>query len=211
MDIDQAIKLWNSFQAMSVESTYRRGVCSDCNIDMIIIHSIYTCQNCGLTDISNPILVDNTRWRSKKSVYMRRCYFVELLNLIAGYKQSNSPEYVGVVKRLRRCKFKTIKKLRTHMKRLGYNKYYKYIYNIFADIKKYRVINLERQQIQRLADRFVQFQNVFKKTDHGRKNFFSYNAVIYLILKDQNIKGFKKLLLPRQSRTVIKMIQKYCT
>ena len=69
------------------------------------------------------------------------------------------------------------------MKRLGFNKFYKYVYNIFYDIKGIRVVNLDRQTIQRLAAKFVKYNNRFKTTSdlHKRKNIYSYSLIIYLI------------------------------
>ena len=154
IELDELMKLADElFEDAPNEADQRRNVCPDCNCDMIVKDSIYTCDRCGMSDIYSPILVSADRWIVKKSIYMRRSYFIERLNLIAGFKNCVSADFNNVVKRLRRCKFKTIKRLREHMKRLGFNKFYKYIYNVFFDIKGIRVIQLDRQQ--RLATKFV--------------------------------------------------------
>ena len=143
---------------------------------------------------------------------MRRSYFIERLNHIAGFKQSTSKQYNTIVKRLSRCKFKTVKRLRNHMKRLGFNKFYKYVYNIYFDIKGVRLVDLDRQTIQRLASKFVKYNHRFKSASdvHCRKNFYSYSLAIYLILKSEKIKGYSKLLLPRETAETLRLLKLHC-
>lgn len=212
-DIEELMKLAQElFEDKPPEVEQRLNMCPECNVDMVIRNSIYTCDRCGLSDVYNPLLVSSDRWIVKKSLYMRRSYFIERLNLIAGFKNCGSSDYNNVVKRLKRCKFKTIKRLRRHMKRLGFNKFYKYVYNIFYDIKGVRVVNLDRQTIQRLAAKFVKYNARFKTSSdlHGRKNIYSYSLIIYLIFQSEGINGFEKLLLPRQTAETLRLLKLHC-
>jgi predicted RNA-binding Zn-ribbon protein involved in translation (DUF1610 family) len=201
-------KLYEAMFETPAQSETPEGTCSECHTDMIVSNSMFVCPSCGITDLNSAFLVSYAY--KKKSVYMRRAYFVERLNLIAGFNQSKNPNYSSTVDRLRRCRFNSIKKLRQHMKRLNMSKYYKFIYNIYFDIKGVRLIQLDRQTIQKLAKRFSQLQARFKTAEHDRKNFFSYSAVIYLIMKEHKIKGHDKMLLPRHVSRTLKLIKSVC-
>lgn len=196
MSIETYIKLYEDLFFDESETPVKNHDICDCGGNLVLIHAIPTCTSCGLSDISNPQLISYSGRFIRKHLYTRRSYFVELLKLIAGYKQSNDCQYNKVVKILKTKKFKTIRRLRRHMCRLGFSKFYKYIYNIFFDIKKIRLIKLDRNLIDRLADQFVKIESVFKATIDDRKNFFSYNTLIYYMLKRNNINGYKHILIP---------------
>ena len=201
--IDQALHEYENFlhgEAVEVkQAKLPTGLCP-CGTAMVIEQRMmWLCPSCGhVDDLAH--VVEAGCYVAKKVLYQRRSYFIERMNLIAGYKQSRSPQYRSIVAKCGRYRFRTIRGLRRLMKRLGFNKFYKYIYNIFFDIKKRRLITLSQQQVATLADDFVTMESFFKqnKEKHGRNNIFSYSVMIYMILKRHKIKGYRHMLLPLQ-------------
>jgi hypothetical protein len=98
------------------------------------------------------------------------------------------------------------------MKSIKANKYYKYIYNVYYDIKKVRLINVKQQRISQLADEFIVMESFFKNNReiHKRKNIFSYSVIIYMILKRNKIKGYDDILLPHHVTTLQTSITSNC-
>jgi hypothetical protein len=214
MDIQQAFLAYEAFidnTEIQIEHNIE-GICPTCHTAMLIEDNrMWLCKACGCIEEIGAV-VEAFGYKPKKSLYHRRSYFVERLNLICGFKQSQSPLYKPMIKRLRKCKFKTITRLRSIMKKLGYNKFYKYIYNIYYDIKKVRHVKLKQQRITQLADEFIILEGFFKQNrdKHCRKNLFSYSVLIYMLLKRNKIKGYSKILLPHDSTTLLKSIQTHC-
>jgi ribosomal protein L37AE/L43A len=189
------------------------GVCSDCDKDMIIENDMWLCMHCGdmmngCISIENPgeTYAEDTLNRRKKSIYSRRMYFVEKMNLICGYKRNNSDTYQNVVDEVSSYRFDTIAELRHILKKKikGGYKFYKHAHNIYADIKGVRLIELTQQQIQQLSQKFVVMDISFRgdKDNHKRKNMFSYQTIIYNLLKQENIPGYDSLFLPKHHKEI---------
>ena len=96
------------------------------------------------------------------------------------------------------------------MKRLGFNKYYIHIYNIYYDIKKVRLIKLSRIEIDKLANEFLVLESFFKLSNHSRKNMFSYSVLIYILLKTNKYKTYKYVILPKKPQHIVKSIKTHC-
>lgn len=215
LNYDQALALYEAAAGEVFEPILKKtlsyGICSDCNTAMLDQNGLWICTTCNTTQemfVSHK--EDNVP--KKNNFYYRRLYFIEKMNLLVGYKTCNTEEYKKLISLLSRYKFKTIKDLRKIMKRLGTNKFYKYIYNIFYDIRKVRLVSLTSQQIQQLSIEFVAMETFFKQNRevHNRKNIFPYSAIIYMLLKKHKIDGYNKILLPRDNNKVINKIKLNC-
>ena len=100
------------------------------------------------------------------------------------------------IKLLAKKKFRTIFELKKHMKVLRMNKLYPYIYLIFFDIKKIKLIDLNLNQIDKITTEFVKTEMQFKSCDIKRKNMLSYYSLIYLTMKRLGYVGYNHIILP---------------
>ncbi len=223
MNIDEALTLYEQYLILKrnddseKKEQPKHDFCDDCKVYLIVDTQHKVCPSCGLVSEPDYVLSMSrisTCRVSKRSIYIRRAYFVERLNLIAGYKICLQHSfYKKCLKQIKKHEFETINELRKVMKGIdNCEKLYKYIYNIYYDIKNVRLIKLSRREILYLAEDFVRMESFFKKhqDQHNRKNMFSYSILIYMILKRHKIKGYKHVLLPRQTKVVTKKIHLFC-
>jgi hypothetical protein len=172
------------------------------------LEAYFTCINCGLVDIDRQIFVDHKiHYNNYGSCYLyhRRTYFKIKLRLLSGYKQCLSEKYQDALNKLKCHKFQTIAELRKLMKKLKLQRFYNYIYSIYYDIKKVRLINLSLDDIEFLLNKFQLFEKEFKKQFPEKSNILSYNLTIYLLLKKYKYDCYKYILLPKNK---IKFIDK---
>ena len=80
------------------------------------------------------------------------------------------------------------------MKKRKLSKYYKDIYNIYYDLKKIRLININENQISKMSDDFVKIDLKYKSK--SKCNMLSYNSLIYYLLQKYNIEGLEYIFLP---------------
>ena len=69
-------------------------------------------------------------------------------------KPCKKNNYIASIKILTKKKFETIFELKKLMKDLRMNKLYPYIYLVFFDIKKIKLINLNMNQIDNITTEF---------------------------------------------------------
>ena len=173
--------------------------CDECYGEMVYINHFLTCSDCGLTDLDrceSYYLDDPETFLRKRSFYKRKLYVIEKLNLITCRKPCRKPSYLDSVKTLSKCKFKTIYELKKLMKNKKMSKLYPYIYLIYYDVKKIKLIELTCNQLDRIATEFVTTEMLFKSSSIKRKNMLSYYSLIYLTMKRLNYAGYKNIILP---------------
>jgi hypothetical protein len=88
------------------------------------------------------------------------------------------------------------------MKFHGYGKFYKYIYNIFYEIKGHRLININKIDIFKISLAFTQVEKEFLKKYPNKANMLSYNVVIYCILKFFKYKCAEHIILPINKKAI---------
>lgn len=191
---------------------YNPLLCIDCNSEMKQDTYFYYCPSCQTIDFDKPIKVDFGRecYWMKSSLYKRKLYCVDKLNMITCHKHSRSPKYSVIVEDLRYERFDNIKELKRLMKKKGYHRFYKFMYCIWYDIKKTKLISLTYEEIDKIATQFVQIEQKFKfkQTDQvKRKNMMSYYSIIYLIMKKNNITGFEHIILPKNHIVNVKFLR----
>ena len=106
--------------------------------------------------------------------------------------------YKLAIEQLSKYEFEDIFELKSIMKQLKMNKLYNFIYMIFFDIKNIKLIDLNYNQIDKIAEEFVKFEYQFKTSakTSTRKNMLSYYSIIYLIMKRLNYGGYEHIILP---------------
>ena len=182
-----------------VEKHYTSDQCQDCGGILIFSNFFLTCSNCGLTDFDNCemcYLDDPEVFIRKRSFYKRKLYATEKLKLMTCRKPCKKANYKESIKLLAKKKFRTIFELKKLMKILRMNKLYPYIYLIFFDIKKIKLIDLSLNQIDKITTEFVKTEMQFKSCDIKRKNMLSYYSLIYLTMKRLGYTGYNHIILP---------------
>lgn len=169
---------------------------SNCDHDNRLIDGYYTCILCG--QVGDPKFEHTPNFVSKNKYhcYKRFYYFREKLNLLAGVKQCANPQYNTIVDSLRNENFNSVRELRKVMKAKGFAKYYKYIYNIWYDIKRIKLFDLSYDDIYLLTKKFINFERAFKAA-YSRKKSLSYNATIGWLLRSNNYPCYDNILLPK--------------
>ncbi len=92
------------------------------------------------------------------------------------------------------------------MRKLKLSKYYKYIYCIYFDLKKIKLFQLNINEIERLIHQFINLERKFKISHPKKHNLLSYNIVIYCILKQNGYQSYKHILLPKNRKRILKLV-----
>lgn len=199
---------------MEIAPHVHKTMCKSCMIEKIIIDdAFYCCPECGAMDIDNPLMVKECieDYTPKAALYKRRLYAMEKMKLMTGHKICRGKCYNRIVKRLSEYEHEidSLVELKDYMKQLKMHRYYKYIYNIYHDLKGVRLINLSSQDMDFLSRKFVELESKFKISDlHKRNNIFNYNSILYLLMKKYKYKDYKNLLLPLNHLKIAKVIKK---
>ena len=178
---------------------YAEYVCKECHGELKYINHFLTCTNCGLTNLDiceRYYLDDPEMFIRKRSFYKRKLYAIEKLNLITCRKPCRKPTYLKSVKLLSKCKFKTVFELKKLMKDKKMSKLYPYIYLIYFDIKRTKLIELTCNQVDKITTEFVKTEMLFKSCSIKRKNMLSYYSLIYLTMKRLGYTGYNHIILP---------------
>ncbi|ABU44142.1 hypothetical protein AR158_C597R [Paramecium bursaria Chlorella virus AR158] len=143
------------------------------------------CNDCGATQ---PFIETYTGRESNEGMaYKRINHLAECLNALQGKEGTNVPqEVVNAVKaEFKKNRISTTSeikpsKVKQFLKKLGYSMYYENIYTIANMISGVPTLKLSRELEKRLKDMFFEIQEpFFRHKPPKRKNFLSYNYVLY--------------------------------
>jgi len=199
----QLYELYEEFEAQRnkkiVSKDYNR-FCNDttCKGDYINYEHMKVCLICGSADEHSYVFekLDDGDYVKKKYFYKRRVYFIDRLKYIVGIKRTNKPVISELVESIDDNDINDIRDLYKLMKKRKLSKYYKDIYNIYYDLKKIRLINIDQNQIYKLSDDFVKIDLKYKYKSKSKCNMLSYNSLIYYLLQKYNIEGSEYIFLP---------------
>jgi hypothetical protein len=182
---------------------------SDCDHNIVDADGFDCCIKCGeVTDNAKFVIEQQCfEYYKRRATYKRRLYCIEKLRLMSCQKFCiyRRKEYLKMLKDMKKCKFNTINKLRRLMNTRGYTQFYKYIYLIFRELKGVQLITLTQQQIHIIAVKFVDVDVKFREflhIHHERKNIMSYNSIIYCVMKELKIQGYKTMVLPLNHKSM---------
>lgn len=213
LTIENAHLFLQDWEAQHIHVEHDLSKCEECEGNMIISNFFWTCSGCGLTDLDRPegVALEGDAYIPKKSMYKRKLYCMEKLKLMNCHKLSGSINYKRMIKDLRdyEDKFDTVFELKVLMKKLKYNKFYKFIYVAYFDIKGVKLINLKWNDMNKISDTFVKLEWKFRDTidTHHRKNMLSYSTMIYVIMKRFGYKSYEHILLPQNHKQVEESIK----
>ena len=97
---------------------------------------------------------------------------------------------------MKKLKVKNLVVMKQYLKEWGCRGMYKYIYGMYRDVTGKKLIAMTSQQIGRLSTEFVKMEIKFKMEKKGRKNFYNYSSMLYLLMRKHKISGYKHILLP---------------
>jgi len=204
---------YEEFMYVPPNSPRDPNVCDECEGDMQqTSDGFLACTICGVCDLDSMEYVQESFTDviiKNKTLYKRRQYCINKLQLLAAVRHCRSPAYMNATTILKNLNFDNINELRTLMRENKLSNYYKYLYVIWNDIKHEKLITLTDNEIQAIATKFIELENKFKTSEyHKRKNIFSYNSVIYIIMKDMNMNGYEHIILPNNHEQLEEVIQK---
>ena len=191
------------------EEPIQEHIEDSCKHEWIEMESHPSCIRCGIVDFYKQIFVSDNSNRSKPKrncVYHRKTYFATILKLMCGFKQCQIDTYPEILERISTHNFETIFELKKIMGKLGLQKFYKYIYSIFYDIKKVRLIDLKLSDIVFLSNKFLVLESEFKKLFPGRSNLVSYSLVSYCLFKKYGYPFYDFVIVPKKKTTLINVI-----
>ena len=178
-----------------------------CKHDFVPMESHYTCILCGIVDLDQPIFIDDVnRFQKSNYLYNRKTYFLTVMRLITCRKSCDILGYSDIINQLGEHQFETIFELKKLMTKLKLKKYYKYIYLVYFDIKKVKLIDLSYNDIEFLANKFVVLENEFKKAYPNKSNMLSYNLVAYCLLKQYNYDCYKYIVIPKKKDLILEKL-----
>lgn len=186
-----------------------------CTHDFVLADTGYTCKICGIVDVDRLVTFPTRIPTKNHHLYKRNHYFIEKMRLLAGIKQTVHPNYAEMINFFKELRvtddpnFK-VHDLRLLMKKNGYSKFYKYINSIWFDLTRQKLIDLTYHDIKVLSFKFLQFERKLKRSLNGRINFPNYNTIIYVFLKMNGYQFYVNIILPKNQRKIIEIIEKYC-
>lgn len=209
IDFDSALELYNELCTPQTKPRDHFTTC--CNRETTIIDSNRTCTVCGRAVEEFVYVIDTEGGMIKKRAqYKKGSYFKHILELVTCRKLSQSPKYNGVVEHLKTLPFETIPQLRVLMKAHKYNKFYPFIFVIFFDIKKIKLINLSTTYYYRFLYEFGRIEHHFKLHNHGKKRtMLSYHFIVYSLLKKYKMDCFKFIQIPTTSSKLEQQLSKF--
>jgi hypothetical protein len=101
MDLDQALELYEEYMHGELEAPKARKnnhlYCDECDAPLTFSNVMQICKDCGLAEPIGAVVMP-VGIVVKRSLYRRRSYFIERMNLLCGYKQCCQVGYRAVVK-----------------------------------------------------------------------------------------------------------------
>jgi rubrerythrin len=203
---------------LSIVKTETEYICTECNVAKILcsIESLLICPSCGDDQVYFDTGVQGLTYEQEVNTdtnvhfaYKRINHFRELLAQLQAKESADIPD--EVIYNLRN-EFKkeriintidiTQTKVKAYLKKLKYNKYYEnanQITNILTGKPPPQINDVLHEKLTLM---FMEIQEPFERVcPKDRKNFLSYNYVLYKlceILNENDIKNFFPLLKSRQ-------------
>lgn len=179
-----------------------------CKHDFTVMESHYVCSICGIVDLDQPIFIDDAnRFQKSNYLYNRKTYFLSVLRLLSCAKPCDNKNYPEIIKQLSSNQFESIFELKKLMSKLKLKKYYKYIYLIYFDLKKVKLINLTYNDIEFLSNKFVILEHEFKAAYPNKSNMLSYSLVVYCLLKQYNYDCYKYVIIPKKKDLLLEKLR----
>jgi hypothetical protein len=202
MDFD-----FDDFMKFIVSPSAKQSCCS--NEDIRIIDNTHmTCVNCGKVneEIFTTDKYEEHHHYKQSQPYKRCIYFKQKMNMICcNIAYPLNPKIIHFIKCNKGKKFKSINRLKKLMTSAKLNKYYKYIYSIYQDITGDQLVTLTQAEINLYCNQFIKIEKYFL-LNNMRKNLYSYNVILCMLMKYNNNDAHKKIILPFNKVKIKKIV-----
>ena len=201
---------FDDFDCLFDNIKINKNVCCD-NYNPNYDDGYEVCLNCGRIDLDKQVFTINPysdgHTYKKSMPYKRVIYFKQKLNMINNITMyRHNPRLTFFIENNMRKNIKSVYKLKRVMKKVGLVKYYKYIYSIYHAITGKQLITIPNQDYHKYITQFKNIEMIFKK-NNIRHNLYSYNVIIYFLMRVNNNPDYKHLILPLNRNRLKKKIR----
>jgi len=178
-----------------------------CKHEWILMEAYPSCRLCGIFDIDKPIFVPEKPTNPKHHIlFQRKTYFLTILKLLSCGMPCDRSDYPTILEQISENDFEDIFELKKIMSKLKLRKFYKYIYLIYFDIKKIKLINLKYYDIEFLSNKFLLLERHFKEKYPNKSNMLSYSLIAYCLLKRYNYDSYKYVIIPKKKDLLLEKL-----
>lgn len=200
---------WDYFNETITKTNETYKCCDDYN--GCSINGYTSCINCGMVNLNSPIFcfdINSPNYTAKhKYPYKRFIYFKQKLNYINSITYyAPNPALIYFIERNKGKNIRSLSKLKKVMKKLRLNKYYKYIYSIYYSITGRKIIEIPMNKYPKFINQFINLERVFAKNGI-RKNLYSYNVILFFLMKLNGCHDYKHLILPLNKNKLKKKLK----
>jgi len=198
------------FEKLTPPTTAAPQQCCD-NPYICAIDGHYTCTSCGSLNRESILVVTGheDNYHIKYQIpYKRIVYFKQKLGfLCCRYWFEENAKLLYFINTLRsRSKRTSLPRIKKMMKRAGLNKYYKHIYSIYQAAYGEPLLTVSSQTYYRMLFQFIEIEKIFKKKKIQKKNMYSYNVILFFLLKLNHIPNFHKIVMPCNKSKLKKIV-----
>jgi len=188
------------------------NVKADCcnEMDLRLLDAHYTCMNCGSIHSDKEQFVlnifDDNGIVKYIQPYKRCIYFKQKINMInCNTMYPMNARLMYFIECNRGKQFRNINRLKKLMRQAELNKYYKYIYSIYREITGTQLVCISQRESALYCKQFMKIERYFL-TNNMRKNLYSYNVILYLLMKYYNNPTYNKIILPFNKNKLRKIV-----
>lgn len=190
--------------------TKKDELCCD-NMDLKMVDGGHlTCMSCGIVNMDKEYFftdVFDGRGVVKYIQPYKRCvYFKQKINMINSVTfYPNNPKILYFIECNKGKQFRSINRLKKLMKQANLNIYYKYIYSIYYAITGVKLVTISQREANLYCQQFIKIERYFLK-HNMRKNLYSYNVILYMLMKYYNNPTYNKIILPFNKNKLRKIV-----
>ena len=208
-NFDLMINEFNFFINDNKEPVEKTDDCCD-NMDLRLLDAHYTCMTCGSIHGDKEQFVlnlfDDNGMVKYIQPYKRCIYFKQKINMInCNTLYPMNARLLYFIDCNRGKQFRNINRLKKLMRQAELNKYYKYIYSIYREITGTQLVRISQRESARYCKQFVKIERYFL-SNNMRKNLYSYNVILSLLMKYYDNPTYNKIILPFNKNKLRKIV-----
>ena len=205
--------------------TRQQILCNECTSEMLmsVNESYIVCSNCGNHDIYFEPSISGLTYEQEINTetnmhfsYKRINHLRELLSQLQAKESSEIPEHViqGVKAEFKKARIQNTseiaqEKVKAYLKKLGFNRYYEHTRQLTNLLSGTPPPIISNELYDKIISMFIDIQIPFEQCcPKNRKNFFSYNYILYKFCELLDQKEHMKLFPLLKSRE--KLYQQDC-
>ena len=130
--------------------------------------------------------------------YKRLVYFKQKLGFLCGrFWFEENAKLLYLISTLRaRSRRTSLPRIKKMLKRAGLNKHYRHVYAIYEAAYGEPLLRINSHTMGKMTHQFVQIERLFKRRKTQKKNMYSYNVILYFLLKLNHVPNYNRIVLP---------------